>query len=92
MTVARVKGRITDEVVYICDVCGERIHLIGPGLMPHSFQIVGLQGKKFYFHAHEGKCRSALNRAQAAKDWKFLPEGPLKQMYFETLKERGQKT
>jgi hypothetical protein len=92
LTVARVKGRIADEIVYMCDICGERIDLAGPGMMPYTFEVIGLQGKKLYFHAHRNVCRAALKRAQNAKSWKLLPDGPLKEMYFETLRQRGQKT
>lgn len=68
----------------ICDVCGEKIILI-PGKKLKPFTVKGIN---MIFHQHE-KCRPLMMRAHKARNWKLLPDGPLKEAYFAACKDRG---
>lgn len=56
---------------FICDVCGKYI-LLDPA---ENFSISGNA-----FHAH-GKCIPIVQEMVAKKDYKILPDGPLKNIY-----------
>lgn len=68
----------------VCDVCGEKIILI-PGKKLRPFKIKGL-GKLFH---QCDKCRPLIMRAHKEKNWRLLPDGPLKEAYYMALKEQG---
>jgi len=62
---------------FVCDVCGKYI-LLSP---VYPFSISGNM-----FHAHES-CIHVVKEMVAQKDYKILPDGPLKELYEEQAKE-----
>ena len=70
-----------------CDVCGKMIILMpGQRLLP-----VTIKGIDRLLHVHNPRpgnfCYFKLKRANEAKDYKLLPYGPLKEMYYQAIRE-----
>jgi len=63
----------------VCDVCGKFIFPL-PGEMVNQFDVWGLKN----LIAHN-KCQDFVKDAASKKDWKILPEGPLKKTCREDL-------
>ena len=63
-----------------CDVCGNFI-LSDKSLNP--FSITGINNTLL---SHDG-CKPKVLEAMAAKDWKLLPEGPLRTAYAENERD-----
>ena len=65
-----------------CDVCGEYIL---PGL-ENSFERFSVTGISGELHCHNDE-KAIVLEAMTMKDWKLLPEGPLRMAYEEAAKE-----
>ena len=60
-----------------CDVCGKLIMPFGDEMV-HHFDVWGLVGL-----IADNSCESKVKEAHQKKDWKLLPEGPLKKVWQE---------
>ena len=60
-----------------CDVCGDYITL------DPTFERFGVAGIEGELHCHV-RCRPSVERMSAAKDWRLLPCGPLREFYAES--------
>lgn len=71
-----------------CDICGKMIFLM-PGDSLRQMKMVGIDR---LLHVHSptdnNHCLFKARRAVSAKDYKLLPYGPLKEMYFQALREQ----
>lgn len=74
-----------------CDVCGKMIILI-PGQALQPITIVGID-RLLHVHnpSREHDCREKLVFAMQQKNWRLLPYGPLKEMYFKAINEERAK-
>jgi hypothetical protein len=60
----------------VCDVCGSYIlPLIDKSI--NSFSVTGIDGT---LYCHDA-CKPKVLEAMEAKDWKLLPEGPLREAF-----------
>ena len=67
----------------ICDVCGKHILPIDPDEMVNKFIIAG-----FWRELHcDNACRELVEQALCQKDWRLLPEGPLRKAFEEQDEE-----
>lgn len=64
-----------------CDVCGKFILPINPVEMVHSFSVKGIDQT---LHCDNG-CKEIL--LKAGKDWKKLPDGPLREAFEKAEKQ-----
>lgn len=73
---------------YLCDICGEKI--IVDALITNINPFV-VKGIDLLFHAHDN-CKPILKLATNQRNWKILPDGPLKEAYYEACKEQSKPT
>jgi hypothetical protein len=67
-----------------CDVCGEYIlPFLDKSVNP--FCITGIEGTLL---CHD-KCKLVVLEAMEKKDWKLLPDGPIRQCFSDHAKELG---
>ena len=71
-----------------CDICGKMIFLM-PGENLRPMKMVGID-RLLHVHSptENNHCLFKVKRAMAAKDYKLLPYGPLKEMYYQALREQ----
>ena len=60
-----------------CDICGKYILPVQPYEMVNNFAIVGI---KDALHC-DNACRKILEESFKKKDWKLLPDGPLRKVF-----------
>lgn len=70
---------------YLCDVCGDKIIVDALITNINPFVIKGIDK---LFHAHD-RCKPLLRKAAKGRNWKLLPDGPLKEAYYEACKEQS---
>lgn len=73
---------------YLCDICGEKIIVDAIVTNINPFVVKGID---LLFHAHD-KCLPMLKLAADQRNWKILPDGPLKEAYYMACKEQGKPT
>lgn len=73
---------------YLCDICGEKIILDAIATNINPFVVKGMDK---LFHAHD-RCKPSLKLATEQKNWKLLPDGPLKEAYYMACKEQNKPT
>ena len=68
-----------------CDVCGKMIFLL-PGQLLKPLKIVGID-RLLHIHnkSEEHKCYDQLKLAGQRKDYRLLPNGPLKELYWQEI-------
>ena len=73
---------------FMCDICGKMIILM-PGQKLKPMRMVGIDR---LLHVHnptsEYECYNQVIHAMKMKDYKLLPYGPLKEMYYEALQKQ----
>ena len=72
----------------VCDVCGK--YIMGfRGEMVEHFTMTGIQGS---LCCCSDTCGPAIKKACAEKDWKQLPDGPIRQLFAEQAATQPTKT
>ena len=70
-----------------CDVCGKMIFLM-PGQLLKPMRIKGVDR---LLHVHnptsEYECYNQVVHAMKMRDYRLLPYGPLKEMYYQAIRE-----
>ncbi len=76
----------TKKDTTICHICGKQIFD-----KPYQFLVKGMEDMIMYAHLNMNedglKCKNKLDEAKRAKDFRLLPDGPLKEAFYESKKK-----
>lgn len=76
----------TRKNTIICHVCGKQIYD-----KPYQFLIKGMEDQVMYAHLvtnEDGlKCKAKLDEAKRQRNFRLLPDGPLKEAFYESKKK-----
>ncbi len=72
----------------ICHICGKQIFD-----KPYQFLLKGVEEQVMYAHRtvnEDGlKCKAKLDEAKKARNFRLLPDGPLKEAFYESKKSKS---
>lgn len=77
----------TKKEIIICYICGERIYN-----KPYQFLVKGMEDMVMYAHQtlnEDGlNCKGKLDEAKRQRNFRLLPDGPLKEAFYESKKAK----
>lgn len=76
----------TKKDIIICNICGKQIYD-----KPHQFLVKGMEDMIMSAHLNMNedglKCKAKLDEAKKVRNFRLLPDGPLKEAFYESKKK-----